>query len=495
MDWKNKLKHTGIRVAKQELNKAKNKKVNKIDNSLVKNSVQQSTNRRSNSSRMIENLLETTAKDKARAEYSKPLGKVSDKLNSTVVGSILNNVVDVPGMVQDKLDSQVDRAIKSFKTPSTKSEKKKKIDELKKVESASDIGKGSKEIKQKIKDKQSNLLEDIEKRNIKNKLEEGVNGLIEVFQKTTKVKQKPLADIITDKALKYNTNLKNNPKAVKQKQNQETKVISNKIDSGTDPKLRFTVQNEESLNTDALKNFLELSGMGEYAEEGKKGIKNRSNTGAIGIGPKSYNDVSQQFEFPIQKNTLTESFSFSYEAGKKSLNSALNNLEVGDKQGGLLGVVQAVINATEKGRQIDDMLSKAGRQGNLAYNPNIEQIFQNVDIRAFNFEFLLIPKNKKMYDKYMENIQLLKYWSHPEQNIGSFLKYPRPWQIEYILPKAAGGVEKTIYAKEVYCTEISVQYAGGAEFLLNLEDDSFSAIELKIGFIEKEILLRDNFLR
>jgi len=493
MDWKNKLKHTGIRVAKQELNKAKNKKVNKIDNSLVKNSVQQSTNRRSNSSRMIENLLETTAKDKARAEYSKPLGKVSDKLNSTVVGSILNNVVDVPGMVQDKLDSQVDRAIKSFKTPSTKSEKKKKIDELKKVESASDIGKGSKEIKQKIKDKQSNLLEDIEERNKKKKLEEGVNGLIDVFQKTTKVKQRPLVDIITDKALKNNTNLKNNPTAVKQKKNYERKVISNKIDSGTDPKLRFTVQNEDEPNTKDLTQFLIKLKVTD------KGVKNRSNIGAIGIGSKDFKkntkgDVIQNFEFPIQKNTLTESFSFSYDTGKKSIGSALNDMEETSTKD-IFGVVQAVVNATEKGRQIDDMLSKAGRQGNLAYNPNIEQIFQNVDIRAFSFEFLLIPKNKSMYDKYMQNIQMLKYWSHPEQELGSFLRYPRPWQIEYILPKGADGkAEKTLYAKEVYCTEISVQYAGGAEFLLNLEDDSFSAIELKIGFIEKEILLRDNFL-
>ena len=106
MDLKNKIKQSGIKLAKRA-----------------------ATNKRSSKSRLVENLLETTAKDKAKSAYSKPLSKVSDKINSKTVGNIVNNVVDVPGIVQDKLDSQVDRAIKSFKTPSTKSEieKHKKI--------------------------------------------------------------------------------------------------------------------------------------------------------------------------------------------------------------------------------------------------------------------------------------------------------------------------------------------------------------------------------
>ncbi len=502
MDWKNKLKQTGIRLAKQELNKAKSKKVNKVDNSLVRNAVQQSTNRRSKGSRLVENLLETTAKDKARAAYSKPLGGLNDKLNSSTVGSIINNVVDVPGIVQDKLDSQVDRAIKSFKTPSTKSEKKKKIDELRKVENASDIGKGSKEIKQKIKDKRSSLLEDVEKRSKKNKLEESVNGLLDVFQKSTKAKQTTLTRLITDNSLKTD-NVKFNPMAVAERKEFESDVKNiNNVGGGLDPYLRFTVAKGDAPATEILKR---ISVAGKTWKETnlnerrqQTGIQNMGFTSKFSLKDNE-NNIIHSFNLPLQGNTLTESFSFSYETGKRSIASeTMGNLN----DPNWAEIAQSLLNATEKGRVLDEAAAKAGRQGNLAYNPNIEQIFQNVDIRSFSFEFLMIPRNEGEYTNLMQSIQILKYWSHPKlSDFSKFLEYPRPWKIDYVLASGAdknakkySETEKVLYTKEAYCTEISVQYAGGSEFLLNANDDNFSAIEIKVSFVEKEILLRDDFL-
>lgn len=501
MDWKNKLKQTGIRLAKQELNKAKSKKVNKVDNSLVRNAVQQSTNRRSKSSRLVENLLETTAKDKARAAYSKPLGGLNDKLNSSTAGSIINNVVDVPGTVQDKLDSQVDRAIKSFKTPSTKSEKKKKIDELKKVENASDIGKGSKEIKQKIKDKRSSLLEDVEKRNKKNKLEESVNGLLDVFQKSTKTKQTTLTRLITDNSLKTD-NVKFNPMAVAERKKFESEVknIKNVEGGGLDPYLRFTVAKGDAPATKNAKiaylieSVMDSDTIKTSSSTNRTKGENQGFTKNLTID--TDDSIVHTFNLPLQGNTLTESFSFNYETGKKSALGAATD-SAGEWSGKKwTEIAQRLMDDTEFGKTFDQNASRAGRQGNLAYNPNIEQIFQNVDIRSFSFEFLMIPRNSKEYNNLMESILMLKYWSHPKQSevYGRFLEYPKPWKIDYVL---ASGIksdvtEKVLYTKEAYCTEISIQYAGGSEFLLNAKDDNFSAIEIKANFVEKEILLRDD---
>ena len=427
MDLKNKIKQSGIKLAKRA-----------------------ATNKRSSKGRLVENLLETTAKDKAKSAYSKPLSKVSDKINSTTVGNIANNVVDVPGIVQDKLDSQVDRAIKSFKTPSTKSEIEKHKKDITKTVSNSGIGRTSTSVKEKLESNRNDGLESLLENSVKEKLSELTKDILDVNRKAPK----------QGKNISITGNTRNNPQNDRKKYDFENKAIKIDATNKNEPKLKFRVIVPDSVSD------------GDQNNQKKKAN-----------APKR---ISHQFSLPIQGNQLNESFSFSYDTDQKIItkdNAAL--IQKGKE--GLTTFIDTfapdfISNAAGAAEKL------ALRQKGIVQNPNIEQVFQNVDIRAFSFEFSLFPKSEVDYNNYLEIIHLLKYHSHPSKSFeGFYLNYPKMWEISLEIPEK----NNYSYTRHAYCNEIEVKWGGGSEFLLN-NDGNFSAIELKLGFLENEILTQDD---
>lgn len=462
MDLKNKIKQTGIRLAKQELNKSKIKQVRKIDNSLIKNAVQQSTNRRSKG-RLVENLLESSAEDMAKSMYTKPLAKGGYKINSSTVGSILNNVVDVPGIVQDKLDSQVNKVIKNFKTPSTKSEIEKHKKDIANIISNSDIGKKSISIKSLLESKKSNSMSDLLKRAVNDKLSESTKGILDVNRKSP-TPTTPTSIIGGGADIPPTQNLKSNPWTVKQHDNfKNTPITIDTTNNPDEPKLIFTVIDPKSPSTT------------DQVKQDKNNEKG--------------NTVNHSFKFPIQKNTLIESHSFSYDTAEKTFMSKELDENVTDTLGGIL---KKAANSVTKGnfQNSEDKLLQISRK---AINPNIEQIFKNVDIRNFSFQFLLIPKNEKEYKNYLKAIHMFKYWSHPDKTVNTtskILNYPAYWKIDLHLGDK--HLHPHIYTKNAYCTDIQVEWSGGAELVLNNTNNAFTAIGLKMDFVELDILTREN---
>ncbi len=436
MDWKNKLKQTGIRLAKQELNKSKSKK------------------------NILQDALQDTVNQELKKTYSSSLNNSSRKLQSSKLG-IISNKIDIPQKIQNKIDSQVDRAVKSFKTPSTKSEIEKQKKDIVNKTSNSDIGKKSISIKSHLEDKKSNSIDDLLKRSVKDKLSEMTNGVLDVNRKSPTPKT-PTSIIGGGGSIGPAPNIQSNPWTVKQRDNFENKPIKITTTTKDEPKLTFKVIDPKSPSTES---------------------QNKQSTDAEG------NKVNHSFTLPVQSNALVESHSFTYDAAEKTFMSKDFGEAALDTTGGLISKLANKFSAGKfEGSQ--EKLLQIGRK---AVNPNIEQIFKNVDVRAFTFEFLLFPKNETEYDNYLKAIHMFKYWSHPPKTsdfTNKFLDYPAYWKIDLHLGGA--DVYPYVYTRNAYCNSIDVKWAGGSEFILNNKSNAFSAIELKMDFIEVDILTRED---
>lgn len=63
-------------------------------------------------------------------------------------------------------------------------------------------------------------------------------------------------------------------------------------------------------------------------------------------------------------------------------------------------------------------------------NPYTQTVFENVDLRSFNFEFVFQPKNKEESDNIREIINLIRYYALPD-TIGAVLEVPWYWELAF----------------------------------------------------------------
>lgn len=63
-------------------------------------------------------------------------------------------------------------------------------------------------------------------------------------------------------------------------------------------------------------------------------------------------------------------------------------------------------------------------------NPYTQTVFENVELRSFNFEFVFQPKNKEESDNIREIINLIRFYSLPD-TIGAVLEVPWYWELAF----------------------------------------------------------------
>lgn len=132
-----------------------------------------------------------------------------------------------------------------------------------------------------------------------------------------------------------------------------------------------------------------------------------------------------------------------------------------------------------------------------ALNNAVEAIFTGVDLRTFNFEFRLIPRNKSELETIHKIIKLFKFHSLPErvseQKIGRHLIFPGEFDIQYMYK----GKESQWYPFVSGCVleSVEVSYGAGGEsqHIMTEDMETPAPIEynLKLQFVETEIMTKE----
>lgn len=141
----------------------------------------------------------------------------------------------------------------------------------------------------------------------------------------------------------------------------------------------------------------------------------------------------------------------------------------------------------------------------LVINPRIEKLFQQKDIRTFNFSWDLYPRNEEEVKTIKNIIETFRYHSHPARSRSGdarldpqiMLRVPAEFTVKF-LSSAKGGqgggfVENEHIPKISRCvlTSVSVDYSPNGVFS-TLEDNSPTGYTLTLSFSEVAQLTRED---
>lgn len=137
--------------------------------------------------------------------------------------------------------------------------------------------------------------------------------------------------------------------------------------------------------------------------------------------------------------------------------------------------------------QIGGFMSAAS---GLAGNPKKEQVFQNVDFRTFNFNYVFAPRNAAESEQVKQIIKTFKLHMHPEfkDDNGYLFLYPSEFDIYYY----QGNEENMNLPRYTSCVlrEMNVNYTPNNQFN-TFGDGSPTQIEVNLVFSELAILTKD----
>lgn len=201
-----------------------------------------------------------------------------------------------------------------------------------------------------------------------------------------------------------------------------------------------------------------------------------------------YNDTKLGFLFGALGKTAGaleqgRAASMAAEAGVVGL-SALAGAAIGAKLQGTLG--GAIGGAMAAGGVTG---AAAQSMTKMVTNPFREMLFEQIDYRAFKFNYRFLPKNQAEVDNIKRIIDLLKFHMHPELSTGNlFFIYPAEFQIVYYFK----GQENTYFHKIApsALTNLSVTY-GGAGGMSSFHDGTPTEVNLSLSFQELELLTKE----
>ena len=127
------------------------------------------------------------------------------------------------------------------------------------------------------------------------------------------------------------------------------------------------------------------------------------------------------------------------------------------------------------------------RQG-AVINPNVELLFGKPQLRSFQFEFNLSPRNAKEAQTVKQIIRLFKQGSAPRRTIkGYFLKTPLVYQLEYI--NNAFNLNRF---KECAMINFSTDYTPNGNYS-TFRDGTMSQYKISMQFTELDPIFNDDY--
>jgi len=287
-------------------------------------------------------------------------------------------------------------------------------------------------------------------------------------------------------------------------------VKSSAVNSGTQETLRYPRQSLEEYGYD----YIQITAY-DYVPSGLNTSRNRP-SGFGSADSNRFKNRKETIQLPMQPQ-LSESTSVNW--GGDTLNAiqaggariaagAIADAGEGKIGEALSGMVSGV--DAEFSRLLGDGGSKAaiiayfagqavganviGRTTGQVINPNLELLFSGPNLRSFNFNFNLTPRDSEEARIVRKMIRAMKRNMTPQRSDKDlFLKSPRIFELEYIF---GDNTEQHPYMnkfKPCACTNFTVNYTPDGSYMTYRGEPSMTSYQLSMSFGEIEPIYSDEY--
>jgi len=127
-------------------------------------------------------------------------------------------------------------------------------------------------------------------------------------------------------------------------------------------------------------------------------------------------------------------------------------------------------------------------------NPNLELLFTGPNLRAFNFNFTLTPRDSAEARIIRTMIRAMKRNMTPQRSSEAlFLKTPRIFQIEYIYGEGNEQHPFMNKFKPCACTNFTVNYTPDGSYMTYRDQPSMTSYQISMSFGEIEPIYADEY--
>jgi hypothetical protein len=222
-------------------------------------------------------------------------------------------------------------------------------------------------------------------------------------------------------------------------------------------------------------------------------------------------DIQESIALPLPGTGITDKAGIKYNeselgllggaaiGGAGGIQKAVDTLKEGGEVGMPSGLAAAKTFFEAGGAGARSLLKQVdglGGAADLAFgntiNPHVVLLFQNIQLKTFNFTWKLSPRNQAESKVLKKLINRLQAHSHPEQKSDGntsnfFLNYPDQVDLFYL------GVNDNLhYFKRAAITSLEVNYQTEGTILF-AGTGAPGAVELTLGFQETEIWTKEDY--
>jgi hypothetical protein len=138
-----------------------------------------------------------------------------------------------------------------------------------------------------------------------------------------------------------------------------------------------------------------------------------------------------------------------------------------------------------------------GKRGS-AYNPVSEQLFKNMKMRTFDYNFRLVPRNQNESRTIQNILKEFRFQMHPELAVnGKEFKFPSLFVITYWRSQGGKAVENVMLNKisSCYLEDMNVNYSGQKNQFNTFTDGQPVEIDLALKFRETVVHTKESINR
>ena len=154
---------------------------------------------------------------------------------------------------------------------------------------------------------------------------------------------------------------------------------------------------------------------------------------------------------------------------------------------------QAFVKAYFAGQAVGGANVTARSTGTVI-NPNLELLFGGPQLRQFNFNFNLTPRDREEARIVRKIVRAMKRNMTPQRSDSNlFLKTPRIFKIEYIYGEGNQEHPFMNKFKPCACTNFSVNYTPDGSYMTYAGEPSMTSYQISMSFGEIEPIYADEY--
>ena len=124
------------------------------------------------------------------------------------------------------------------------------------------------------------------------------------------------------------------------------------------------------------------------------------------------------------------------------------------------------------------------------FNPNVELLYNNPELRNFSFTFDMIPTSPGEQRTVNEIVRSFKKWSSPKDLQNGMFEVPYVWQVDYMT--GASNNQHMGLFKPAACTSVNVAHNTQTEMHVSHPDGAPITTTIQLTFREVDVITRDD---